>query len=76
MRTHTVPLPYTEAELQKLLKQPQAILGHSTLDMTCNINLYGNGIQRDFDRLNPSNNIRKKGQESSALLLASFVAIG
>ena len=45
--------------------QLQAILGHSTLDMTRKyINLYGNDIQRDFDRLNPLNNILKKGQDS------------
>lgn len=38
--------------------QLQAILGHSTLDMTRKyINLYGNDIQRDFDRLNPLNHI-------------------
>lgn len=44
--------------------QLQAILGHSTLDMTRKyINLYGNDIQRDFDRLNPLNNILNKGQE-------------
>lgn len=38
--------------------QLQAILGHSTLDMTRRyINLYGQDIQRDFDRLNPLNNM-------------------
>ena len=38
--------------------QLQAILGHSTMDMTRKyINLYGTDIQRDFDRLNPLNNI-------------------
>lgn len=43
--------------------QLQAILGHSTMDMTRKyINLYGNEIQRDFDRLNPLNNILAKGQ--------------
>ena len=43
--------------------QLQAILGHSTLDMTRKyINLYGNDIQRDFDRLNPLNNILEKTQ--------------
>ena len=43
--------------------QLQAILGHSTMDMTRKyINLYGNDIQRDFDRLNPLNNILAKGQ--------------
>lgn len=44
--------------------QLQAILGHSTLDMTRKyINLYGNDIQRDFDRLNPLNNILNKCYE-------------
>ena len=44
------------------MMQLQAILGHSTLDMTRKyINLYGNDIQRDFDRLNPLNNILSKG---------------
>ena len=43
--------------------QLQAILGHSTMDMTRKyINLYGNDIQRDFDRLNPLNNILSKEQ--------------
>lgn len=38
--------------------QLQAILGHSTLDMTRKyVNLYGRDIVRDFDRLNPLNNI-------------------
>ena len=38
--------------------QLQAILGHSTLDMTRKyVNLYGRDIHRDFDRLNPLNNI-------------------
>ena len=42
--------------------QLQAILGHSTLDMTRKyVNLYGNDIQRDFDRLNPLNNLLAKG---------------
>lgn len=42
--------------------QLQAILGHSTLDMTRKyINLYGSDIQRDFDKLNPLNNIMEKG---------------
>lgn len=42
--------------------QLQAILGHSTMDMTRKyINLYGNDIQRDFDRLNPLNQILSKG---------------
>ena len=40
------------------MAQLQAILGHSTLDMTRKyVNLYGKDIQRDFDRLNPLNNI-------------------
>ena len=43
--------------------QLQAILGHSTMDMTRkNINLYGTDIQRDFDRLNPLNNLMSNGQ--------------
>ncbi len=43
--------------------QLQAILGHSTMDMTRRyINLYGTDIQRDFDRLNPLNHILAKGQ--------------
>ena len=43
--------------------QLQAILGHSTLDMTRKyVNLYGTDIQRDFDRLNPLNNILAKDQ--------------
>ena len=40
------------------MAQLQAILGHSTLDMTKKyVNLYGKDIQRDFDLLNPLNNI-------------------
>lgn len=40
------------------MAQLQAILGHSTLDMTRKyVNLYGKDIQRDFDLLNPLNNI-------------------
>ncbi len=43
--------------------QLQAILGHSTMDMTRKyINLYGTDIQRDFDRLNPLNNLMSNGQ--------------
>ena len=50
------------------MMQLQAILGHSTLDMTRKyINLYGNDIQRDFDRLNPLNIILKKGQDSASV---------
>ena len=38
--------------------QLQSILGHSTLDMTKKyVHLYGKDIQRDFDLLNPLNNI-------------------
>ena len=38
--------------------QLQSILGHSTLDMTRkDVNLYGNDIVKDFERLNPLNNI-------------------
>ena len=38
--------------------QLQAILGHTTLDMTRKyVNLYGNDIQKDFDRLNPLNHL-------------------
>ena len=38
--------------------QLQVILGHSTLDMTRKyVNLYGKDVHRDFDRLNPLNNI-------------------
>ncbi len=41
--------------------QLQAILGHSTPDMTRRyINLYGQDIHRDFDRLNPLNNALNK----------------
>jgi len=40
------------------MAQLQVILGHSTLDMTRRyVNLYGNDIKKDFDRLNPLNNI-------------------
>ena len=41
--------------------QLQALLGHSTLDMTRKyIRLYSQDIQRDFERLNPLNNILHK----------------
>lgn len=41
--------------------QLQSILGHSTLEMTRKyINLYGQDIHRDFDRLNPLNNMLNK----------------
>ena len=50
------------------MMQLQAILGHSTLDMTRKyINLYGNDIQRDFDRLNPLNNILRQYVMTSSL---------
>ena len=40
--------------------QLQAILGHSTMDMTRKyVNLYGHEIQRDFDKLNPLDNIMR-----------------
>ena len=43
--------------------QLQAILGHSTLDMTRKyVNLYGQDIQRDFNRLNPLNNVIARNQ--------------
>ena len=42
--------------------QLQAILGHSTLDMTRKyVNLYGQDVNRDFDNLNPLNNIMRQG---------------
>ena len=38
--------------------QLQSILGHSTLEMSRKyVNLYGQDIHRDFDRINPLNNI-------------------
>ena len=38
--------------------QLQSILGHSTMDMTRKyVNLYGQDVVRDFDKLNPLNNI-------------------
>lgn len=41
--------------------QLQAILGHSSLDMTRKyVNLYGREIHRDFDRLNPLNNLMSR----------------
>lgn len=40
--------------------QLQALLGHSTLDMTRKyVNLYGQDVRRDFERLNPLNNIMR-----------------
>lgn len=42
--------------------QLQALLGHSTLDMTRKyVNLYGMDLQRDFERLNPLDNLMKGG---------------
>ena len=47
------------------LVQLQMILGHSTLDMTRRyINLYGSDVHRDFDKLNPLNNIITKLPEN------------
>ena len=41
--------------------QLQSILGHSTLEMTRKyIHLYGQDIHRDFDKLNPLNNMLNK----------------
>lgn len=41
--------------------QLQTLLGHSTLDMTRKyIHLYSQDVQRDFERLNPLNNILQK----------------
>ena len=46
--------------------QLQAILGHSTLDMTRKyVNLYGQDIQRDFNRLNPLNNVIARNQPTT-----------
>lgn len=45
--------------------QLQSILGHSTLDMTRKyITLYGQDIHRDFDRLNPLNNVLNRTRHS------------
>ena len=42
--------------------QLQALLGHSTMDMTRHyVNIYGLDLQRDFERLNPLDNMLKKG---------------
>ena len=44
--------------------QLQAILGHSTMNMTRHyVNLYGSDIQKDFDLLNPLNRIIEKGKQ-------------
>ena len=41
--------------------QLQAILGHTTLDMTRKyVNLYSKDIHQDFNRLNPLNNVLMK----------------
>lgn len=40
--------------------QLQTLLGHSTLDMTRHyVNLYGLDLKRDYERLNPLDNLRK-----------------
>lgn len=40
--------------------QLQALLGHSTMDMTRHyVNLYGLDLKRDFERLNPLDNLMK-----------------
>jgi integrase/recombinase XerD len=45
------------------MAQLQAILGHSTMDMTRRyVNLYGQDIQKDFNRFNPLNNLKEKEQ--------------
>jgi integrase/recombinase XerD len=42
--------------------QLQALLGHSTMDMTRHyVNIYGMDLQRDFERLNPLDNLIKGG---------------
>jgi len=47
------------------MAQLQMILGHSTMDMTRRyVHLYGNDISRDFDKLNPLNNITMKSVEA------------
>lgn len=41
--------------------QLQALLGHSTMDMTRHyVNIYGLDLQRDFEKLNPLDNLMKK----------------
>lgn len=45
------------------MMQLQAILGHSTMNMTRHyVNLYGSDIQKDFDLLNPLNRIVEKSR--------------
>lgn len=42
------------------LVQLQMLMGHSTLDMTRHyVNLYGTDLNKDFERLNPLDNIKK-----------------
>lgn len=44
------------------LVQLQMLLGHSTLEMTRHyVNLYGADLNKDFERLNPLDNIKKLG---------------
>ncbi|MBR7041527.1 MAG: site-specific integrase [Clostridia bacterium] len=46
------------------MMQLQAILGHSTMNMTRHyVNLYGSDIQKDFDLLNPLNRIVEKARQ-------------
>ena len=41
--------------------QLQTLLGHSTLDMTRHyIDIYGLDLKRDYERLNPLDNIQKR----------------
>ena len=48
------------------MAQLQAILGHSTMDMTRRyVNLYGQDIQKDFNRFNPLNNLKEKEQDTT-----------
>ena len=43
-----------------LLVQLQMLMGHSTLDMTRHyVNLYGADLSKDFERLNPLDNIKR-----------------
>ena len=46
--------------------QLQTILGHSTLDMTRKyVHLYGQDIQKDFNLLNPLNNVIARNQDTT-----------